>query len=485
MNRNIKWLLLGAMILAGGCKKFVELAPPSTSVTKDDVYSSDSKAAAVVSYIYYNMTTSNVFAEGGNGNGLLGALTSDEMRTYSTNYDVLPIYQNQIQTSNGIVLNYWTNAYANMYRANLALENITASAAISDSVKTQMQGELHFVRAFINFYLVNCFGDIPLLKTSDYNVSSVASRTASADVYQAIVEDLQAAQQLLSNNYYTAGHVATSNRLRPNKAAATALLAKVYLYMGKWQDAETQATSVITNSQYMLEPNLDDVFKQTSRESIWSLRQSATPYYTMEGNAYILTNSPVVYANSTSWNNVITDSLLQAFEQNDLRRQKWIGSYSDGTSTWYFPYKYKSSSFTQTVPEDFIALRLAELYLVRAEARAGQKKYAGTDGAAGDLNMIRQRAGLGPVTASDAAGVQQAIEQERRIELMAEGGNRWFDLKRWKGIHNPSITRLDEVMPSHDTEKGNTWVSTAALWPVPRNERINDPNLTQNPGYGF
>jgi hypothetical protein len=114
-------------------------------------------------------------------------------------------------------------------------------------------------------------------------------------------------------------------------------------------------------------------------------------------------------------------------------------------------------------------LRLAEQYLIRGEARAHQNNV---QGAQEDLNIIRSRAGLGATTANDESSLLAVIETERQVELFAEWGHRWFDLKR--------TGRADAVL---SLEKAPNWQSTDRLYPIPFEEIKINPSLTQNPGY--
>ena len=116
-----------------------------------------------------------------------------------------------------------------------------------------------------------------------------------------------------------------------------------------------------------------------------------------------------------------------------------------------------------------MCLRLAEIFLIRAEARAMQNNI---DGAKEDINRLRTRAGLTNTTASSQSIVLNAIEQERRIELMTEFGHRWFDLKR--------TGRADMVL---SLLKPASWSTTDQLYPLPLYELETNPALYQNPGY--
>jgi hypothetical protein len=120
-----------------------------------------------------------------------------------------------------------------------------------------------------------------------------------------------------------------------------------------------------------------------------------------------------------------------------------------------------------------MVLRLGEIYLIRAEARAEQNNVSG---AQADLNAVRTRAGLGYTTATDQASLLNAIAHERQVELFTEGGNRFFDLKR--------TGKIDSVMTAYAPLKEGTWSDYMQIFALPLNDIQQDANLTQNPGYG-
>jgi starch-binding outer membrane protein, SusD/RagB family len=157
---------------------------------------------------------------------------------------------------------------------------------------------------------------------------------------------------------------------------------------------------------------------------------------------------------------------MNSFETGDNRKSSWT-AFSGGA---YFPFKYKNAAATTGAnAEYFIGLRLADQYLIRAEAEVKQDDLAG---ATADINAIRSRAGLPGTRASTADSLLAAVIHERRVELFTEWGDRFLDLKR--------TGQLNTVMSA---DKPTTWKPTAALLPIPFYETSNDPNLTQNPGY--
>jgi hypothetical protein len=251
-------------------------------------------------------------------------------------------------------------------------------------------------------------------------------------------------------------------RIRPNKAAVSALLSRVYLYTEAWQQTEEEATTVInTTALYQCEADLDKVFLKDSPSVIWQLHPGISGLNTHDAHTFIFSSGPPPIA-------AVSDNLVNAFETSDERKNHWMGSVTDGTQTWYYPYKYKQIANTGTSQEYAIVLRLEEQYLIRAEARAHQNNLIG---AKDDLNVIRHRAGLADTSADTPENVLQAIFQERRVELFTELGQRWFDLKR--------TGEADAVL---GTLKSG-WKSTDKWLPVPATELLLNKNLHQNPGY--
>src|SRR5258706_7115947 len=158
-----------------------------------------------------------------------------------------------------------------------------------------MTGEAKFLRAFCYFYLVNLFGDVPLLTTTDFASNSIAPRTPVNQVYDQIIADLKQAVNILPFDYSNTN----GERIRATKWAASALLARVYLYTGKYADAETQATLVINNPAYNLvtiSPS-NNGFQKNNSEAILQLQSNNSttnwPYATREAYDFVPVNNTV------------------------------------------------------------------------------------------------------------------------------------------------------------------------------------------------
>ncbi|WP_448698166.1 RagB/SusD family nutrient uptake outer membrane protein [Mucilaginibacter sp. AW1-3] len=478
---SLKVILLTATLCAiglPGCKKLVEAPAPYTSVNAANVYATDATAIPVLTGIYAQLSTTPNF-QGLNGFDILLALSGDELTLYSglTNSSQNFYYSNSLTNGNP---DFWKAVYPQLFTINSAIEGLSASNTLTPSVKRQLLGEAEFMRAFCYFYLVNLYGDVPLITSTDYKSNALSARTPKAQVWAQIIADLKAAQVSLNNNFLDGTLLAvTTERVRPTSWAATALLARVYLYTADWANAYTQSSLLIANHApftLALVPDLNsgNVFLANSQEAIWQLQPVDTnPTNTWDGGIFILpptgpSRDQPVYLSSY---------LLNSFEAGDQRRTNWVSSVTSGGTTYYFPFKYKvAGSTTAPVTEYTMVLRLAEQYLIRAEAEANGAGR-GTAAAIADINVIRKRAGLSNTPASTQQQLLAAILHERQVELFMEWGSRWLDLKRTGNV--------DAVMGTGGVcaAKGGTWRSEWALYPIPLTELNADPSLVQNPGY--
>ena len=477
MKRNIltKKIIFTACVLSLlqlSCKKLVEVDAPVTSTNSSNVYQADGTAAAVLTGIYSNMS-STFLIDGTSLNSFMSSyagLSADEFTLYpGASSGLLAYYHNDL--SNIINPNTWTNAYPYIYIINSAVDGLNGSSGLTPAIKQQLLGEAKFLRAFYYFYLTNLYGDVPLLTGTDYKVNSLAARTAQATVYKQIIADLQDAQSSLSTNYLD-GDIQTlsSDRIRPTPWAASAMLARVYLYLGDWADAESAASTVINDSAtYSLSP-LNAVFLANSSEAIWQLQPVNAGWNTEDARFFIMTSAGPNAAHPV----YLSNSLLNSFEPTDQRAisGNWVQSLTVGANTYVYPYKYKVNTQGAPLSEYQMVLRLGELFLIRAEARAQQGNISG---AQSDLNRIRSRAGLGNTLASSQSDLITAIQHERQVELFSEWGHRWLDLKRTKTV--------DAVMGVATVQKGWIWSTGQQLYPIRLTELQADPNLVQNTGY--
>lgn len=453
---KILFLYIAIFISITSCKKFVDINPPTTQLVSETVFAKDQTAIAAQLAIYARME----------GDGLIyqqiiyPGLSADEFSNYSTGIFSIDLANNNLTSENSIVLNFWTNYYKYIYQANAIIEGVSNSATISETVRQQLLGESRFVRAFCHYYLTSLYGDIPIVSSTDFRLNSQLSRSPVTAVLDFIEQDLLAAVSLLPSNYLDAANLPATEKVRPNKHAAQALLARLYLLKGQWDKAEENSTTVL-NGSYQLLTNLDNVFLKNSNEAIWQLQSVVPGYNSYPGAQLILTTTPNVVALDTN--------LVKSFVATDKRRLQWVKNITVSGKTYYYPFKYKVRQNAPSITEYSMVFRLSELFLIRAEARS---RLGDLNGAHADLNQIRTRSGLPALSGLTGTALLDSIIQERKFELFAESGDRWLTLKRTGEVNN--------VLP---LIKGSNWNPTDALYPVPLAEILKNSQLTQNPGY--
>lgn len=458
INFAKKLSLILLLITSYGCDSFVEVNEPSGQLTTTSVFKDRATADAAVLNIYANLRDSGMLT----GNNLsltikMGAY-ADELDFYGINSSsTLHFYNNTLLPTNAQIASWWKTAYFQIYAANSVIKGVSDSAQLSTEEKNHLIGDALFIRSLLHFYLMNLYGKIPYVISTDYIENSKTSRSDTSLLYTKIKEDLLSSYSMLPENYLT------PDRTRPNKATAMALLARVYLYSEEWDKAENAASSVIDKVEfYKWESDLNKIFLKGSTTTIWQYKPAIEGQNSAEGGSLILIATPPSEV-------ALTAAFVNAFEANDQRRQNWIGSITGGSSVWYFSNKYKNKLKTTSSLEYSIQFRLAEQYLIRAEARAHQNDLTG---AREDLNKIRHNACLNNTTAISQNEILERIREERLFELFTESGHRFFDLKRWGQLD----VKLKPVK--------NGWDSTDNLLPVPESEIILNPNLLpQNPGY--
>lgn len=481
--RIVIYSLIAAMIIIfqTSCQKFVEVDTPPDKVTQENVYSNDLTATTVLTGLYsimYNI---------GSNMSKYGGLLADEFVLWSGgNPDHVAYYTNSLisNSTTNTGKEFWNQYYTFIFRCNAAIEGLTASNKLTPRVKMQLLGESHFLRAWFYFYLVNLYGDLPLPMGTDPAVNRLLARSSLQSVYQLIINDLQKAQELLSPEYVNAQLLPYKDldrqRVRPTKWAATAMLARVFLFKGEYTKAEIEASKTIDQTALYGLVSYGKLFLKNSKEAIWQVQPTDIGWNTSEARIFHLTAAPAGF--SLDKPVYLTSFLLNAFEADDLRRIEWVDSLIDMGITYHFPVKYKAGEYSDLLidpgklAEYSMMLRLGEQYLIRAEARA---RLNDLKGAIADLDMIRDRAKI-PLIAVTYPGISQnellsTILHERQVELFSEWGHRWFDLKR--------SGQVNAVMETVTPVKGGEWENADQLLPIPYNELLYNPSLHQNEGY--
>jgi hypothetical protein len=450
------------MVLLTSCTDFVEVDLPKNQLTSDAVFEDRETAEAALRGIYGKMREYGLTSGGFNGLGYLMGLYTDEMDLYALASTGAAYQNHALLATDPIALGWWNSTYNQIYAANDVMEGVENSVSLASEDRDQFMGEARFIRAYLHLFLVELYGDIPYISTTDYIKNTTVARMPKASVYDQIIIDLTLARDLLPDTDIS------GEKVRPYAAVADAVLARAYLYSEQWALAEAASNRVITEFG-TLEPDLNKVFLKDASETIWQFKPNSDGSNTDEGDISIFTSGPPT-------NFALSNALVNAFQSGSLaqpgdqRKLRWIKRVSNSNGTWYHAFKYKEKGYTGTTSVEYsIQLRLAEQYLIRAEARA---HLGDISGAQQDINSIRNRAGLGNTTAATVDAVLDAILQERRLELFTEHGHRWFDLKRM----GKAAEVLAPIKPG--------WRATDLLLPIPEAELLLNPNLLpQNDGY--
>jgi len=376
---------------------------------------------------------------------IVGGLSADNLVWTGTTQDYGQIDNNAITADNVVCEGIWNSIYDGINRVNNVLFAITGVPGLTEEEITNYTGQLVFLRALLHFYGVRTYGGIPIKTEPSLNTENLnIARNTVDEVYGQIIDDLLKAEQYLGEG---------SSSGFASKGAASALLARIYLYREDWDKAKLKATEVIDNFGYAIDPDYANLFSGSgSDEIIFEIlfnsqdrNRIAEYFFSRTVNGGRKEVSP-------------DTAFVNTYEAGDLRKDASIAEASDG------PYVIKYSDISGGT-DHVIALRLAEMYLIRAEANA---KGGGTVAEVrADLKVIRERAGLNNVSAYTINQLIQAIANERRFELAFEG-HRWFDLVRTGQAVEmiPTVTSVNQT-----------------LFPIPQVEMLSNTKMTQNPGY--
>jgi hypothetical protein len=420
-----------------------------------DIFSNDSLAEQAVYGFYITLMGSNQSLLNG-GMSIYPALSADELMRTSFRINDDQFLKNSLAPDNTVLLiNFWRTGYTAIYQTNICIENLSKATVTAVPKRDQLIGEAKFIRALCYWYLVNLFGDVPLITSTNVDVNRKLPRTPLVQVYQSMVADLQDAMTVLPD---------TGPNTRPNKWAAAALLARAHSYQREWSEAEVLASSVINAGNYRLSPDLSNVFTKASPETILQF----APVLPNNSPAEAVSFLPP--ANNAVPPYVLSNSLVDCFEPGDRRKSDWIITVTINGQKYNYPYKYRINSTTIAATEYNVVFRLAEQYLIRAEANLQNGKISE---AVADINTIRNRVGLpGIQTPVSTDSCFTLLIQERRKEFFTEWGHRWFDLKR--------TNRSDSILKTY---KGDVWQTHDQLYPIPLEEMQRNPSLIQNDGY--
>ena len=466
-----------------GCKDALDIQPQQ-GIDLATAFNTPQKVGAAVIGCYAQLDNPNLY---GTDFILVPELMASDgyisWRGSFQNYAQLANHIQNSQISNA--LGIWSAAYANINQTNLVLANLKV---VSDSAqRQQFRGEMHFIRAAMYFELVRLYAQqykagggnsqpgVPINLTPNNSIAQAdvqLPRATVEQVYAQITSDLQAAVKGLP----------ALNVTRASSYSAEALLARVYLQQGNFLAARAAADDVITNSGAALAGTLAAVFaNRNSAESLFEIQQNdqnnagtansglATFFagYSPTGDQGILYGRSDVQINGdfAALYGPPSSPDVRGTDSLTILQTKKLNYLSDGNNR---PNQLRTIKW-RTYGQDIPLIRLAEMYLIRAECdiRAGRSGLA-------DINQVRQRSGATPLTSATLADVLL----ERQLELAFEGF-RLYDLKRTNGIVRPALAATP-TSPAVPAIKANDPIE---ILPIPYQEININHNLTQNPGY--
>ncbi|MBE8719444.1 RagB/SusD family nutrient uptake outer membrane protein [Sphingobacterium pedocola] len=439
------YLYLFYIAFLTSCSSFLEV-DPKTSVSGENIINDETSANAAINGVYaalrdyYSVNYQSI-----------AYLSGDNVQWTGSQSLVQEFINHRVNAENATLSSTWVDIYKTINRANnviKALRNYEGDR-IPTSVKDNVLGQAYAIRGLAYFDLVRVWGGVPLVTEPTEKVGDNVgiARSTATQTYQQVIDDLNLAEDLLPS---------TTNRFVFTKKTVWALKARYYLYQEKWEQARDYAKLLIDDqTNYELLTPYFSFFKNNvtgTRESVLELFYSAN-----EVNAHRLQWQPQTNGGTRQWAPSEALIVLLTNPATAGARSQLIAR--DNQDRWYGDLYYRSTGADPTY-----IIRIAELYLIRAEAYAALEEY---NLAVDDLNKVRGRALLtDKPNTTDKGDILTWIEEERRLEFAFEA-HRWFDLVR--------TGRAQQVLGISE--------SFRLLLPIPYSQRLADPVIAPNPGY--
>lgn len=471
--KKLKYTLFFAIItmLASCSDDFLEPAPTSV-ISSANYFSTPQEVETAIFNIYDGIQGINSTSTNDNHaiqyEFYLTEMRSDNTRTKSSEGEAAQFENYTIESTNGIVTNYYQSFYNIIYRANVVLENLDAAG----NSATKFEAEAKFLRAYAYYNLVNLFGDIPIVTEtiSPENKDVAFTRKPVSEVNQLIIDDLTTAVSGLDN----------SSRFRASKAAAQGLLAKTLIGIGNYLEAQQLCESIVGSGNYSLQSNFKDIFYNEGNSEILF----AVGFIPDSEESQNFSSEWLNAVGRTSGVNYLTNDVKEALDAFGGDRTMYSYRVDQAQPTQNQVVKYlpngddnlgiaATSSDPRKAGNDWIVLRYADILLLHVESILAGNLSTSSGAALSSFNAIRSRAGL----ANDADGIitKEELMNERRVELAFEN-HRFFDLKR--------MGEAENVLGAFASSVGASFSSKDLLLPIPQREiNLSNGKMSQNAGY--
>ncbi|WP_340074364.1 RagB/SusD family nutrient uptake outer membrane protein [Leptobacterium sp. I13] len=465
INKITYILTMTIFVSAVSCVEKLDIGPED-SITNSAILSDPGLVEGVLVGAYSRLQSDNVM----NGTPQLAQEWMSDNVNFVGSFPTFREMRDYITLANNTsIFPFWRNSYRVISSANFLINNLPAAdvPGLSNTDRDRIIAEAKFIRALVNFQLVNLFAQpyqfsngsnlgIPLVTEffeGDPSQFQLAASTVN-EVHAAIEQDLTDA---------IPGLLTSTSRGLASKGAARALLARLYLYREQFAEAADFANQVIQSSEYSLASDYS-FYNQLTSEDVFTVINTAIDGQT-SGQGFSGLSNPAPIGRGDA---PFSQNLLDAFaaEPGDLRftTLNQVGTDAEsGTST--FSSKFPDGiNLTDNAP----VIRITEMYLIRAEANLRGGTTVGATPLS-DINTLRNRAGLAPLGSVNL----DAILLERRKELCFEGHRRMDLLRNGMALRRPG-------MPN---EAASAFGADKTILPIPTSERDLNPNIHQNPGY--
>ena len=449
--KYIKYIaVLSVLFTASSCNDFLDVQPKD-AISDTQTIVDKISAETAVRGVYSALANGSYY---GTSFQSIGYLSGDNVQWTGSQSQVQEFINKKVNADNSTISGVWNAIYVAINRSNNVLAKVptVTDPLLTTTLKNQYLGEAYFVRALSYFDLARVWGGVPLVTKPTLSPTENVGikRSTLSETYAQVLSDLEAAEPLLP---------ATTDRYRATKKTVYALKSRFYLYQKNWAKAEEFASKLIVDSTattgFKLIKPYNSFFANNVRgtqESIFEIFYNGTT----EVNGHRGQWQPQTTGGTRQW--APNDTLVSLLNNAAIGGTRSTLVAKDNQNRWYGNLYYRNPG-----SDPSYVFRIAELFLIRAEARAQQDKIA--EGLA-DLNAVRSRAGIPLSTAATKDALLLAIENERRVEFALEP-HRWFDIVR--------TGRAADVFKVTDPNR--------LVLPIPIQQILIDKALVQNPGY--
>jgi len=443
--KKITYILFSFALVLASCSKVLDVEP-TASISSETAINDKVGIERATIGSYTAFQSAGLY---GRNRVIVGDLAADNLKWTGTTYEYFQIENNEVPAENAITEGTWIAAYDGLNRVNNVLDALNRVNDLTTTERDKYEGEALFMRALFHFNLLTYFGGVPIKVTPTLDISNVdQARNSTDQVYEQIIADLLVAEAKLPE---------TMPLGRANTFAASALLARVYLtrYHSNGNAADAvlavgKADRVLTEGGFSLVSPYAALFEGSNSEVIFEIvfdvqnKNRLAEYFFPRSLAGRYEIAP-------------SDALIQSYETGD---QRLSASIAIDVENKVYGTKYEQLSAGS---DAVFVLRLAEMYMIRAEALAYNNGDILT--IRENIDALRSRAGLEPTTADTYDALKLAVENERRHEFAFEG-HRWFDLVRTKRA--VGLLGINEDY---------------TLFPIPLSEMQTNKLMQQNDGY--